>query len=112
MQVLCSDERQAMDGESLRGVVDRLPLVDEIQRQGVPIPRINDLLLVAEVIQDVGRMLALGVDLRLAALVLGRDVCNVISHLDELIAAVIGLADDVLDSFGDVVFKAHNIFES
>ena len=49
---------------------------------------------------------------RVAAFVLGSDVCHVVGDLRQFVAAIIRLDDDALPCLGDVMLEAHHFLEA
>ncbi len=94
------------------GAVGRLEFIHEIEQQSIPIAAVDHLALIAEVIQDIGWMRARLIDLRVAALVLGGDIGDVIGDLHQLVTAVVGLPDDALPGLGDVMLEAYHILKA
>jgi hypothetical protein len=93
-------------------VVHGVDLVHEVVLEGVPVAAGDHLVLVPEVVQDVGRVGARGVRRRVAALVLGRDVWHPAGELDQLGSAVVGLAHDALVGLCDVVLEPDGVLEA
>lgn len=57
-------------------------------------------------------MLARLVDFRITAFMLGGDIGHVIGDLYQLVSAIVGLPDDALVSFGDVVLVTDYFLET
>jgi hypothetical protein len=92
--------------------VTGVELIQEISLQSIPIPAVDHLTLVTEVIQDIGGVRAQRVHLRVATFVLGRDVGNMIGQLDQLITAIVRLTHNALPRFSDVMLESYYFFEA
>ena len=99
--------RELLGGAAHGGVLVEVVL---LERRHEPV--VEELLLGHEVVEDVAGVLTRGLDVRIGALVLGRDVGHVRGHVEELVAAQVRLAHDGLVRLGDVVLEADVLLEA
>ena len=99
-------------GQGPRRMVARLDLLLEIDAKCIPVARVDDFLLVAEVIQDIRRMLKRCFGVQIPPFVLGRDVGHVVGDLDEFGASIIRLHHDGFLGLDDVMLEAHNLLKA
>ena len=100
-----------MLSESSGSVVCGCYFVKEVLGHGIPISTGNYFIFSPEIIQDIRRVGAGGIQVRIAALMLCGDIFYMAGDLYQFIPPVVGLSDDAFISFSNMVFETDDIFK-
>src|SRR3972149_7349734 len=103
MQPLRRYKRKSPLRQSPGCLIYCVDFVEEVQRQMIPVAGGDDLLFVTEVIEDVGGVWAILVNIRIASFVFGGDIGDMVRGFEQLVPAIVRLAHNALIGLGDVM---------